>query len=137
MKSISIFLIVPLLTLSACAPSTDMIQHGNEMIQLTQTYKFFGSNVVERTKCVNGELVNGFCPPDRHPSSAGAITQGPGTEVAKMAILGGAILGGAAILSQANASRMTSSVTQNASPFSDSHISTQYLNGQVPPWLLK
>lgn len=99
MKSISILLIVPLLTLSACLPSTDMIQHGNERIQFTQTYNWFGQNIVERTKCANGQLVNGYCPPDPHPTSAAALNPAPGVEVVKAVLGSAAIVGGAWLLS--------------------------------------
>jgi hypothetical protein len=134
MKTIAAVLLVVLV--AACAPQTIMVQHGNEFIQVTQTYGLFGTNVVERTKCAQGALVNGFCPAEKSADYSHMYAEGPGKDLAKSVILGGAIVGGMMAL-RPNDSRMTQSVTQNASPFGGSHISTQYLNGQVPPWLLQ
>lgn len=120
-------LVVICLMVSACAPQTKMVQHGNEWIQVTQTYGLFGTNVVERSKCAQGELVNGFCPAERKPDYSHMYAEGPGKEIAKSVILGGAILGGAALL-RANDVRMTQSVTGNL-PI---RTSTLLINGVIP-----
>jgi hypothetical protein len=109
-----------------CAPSTQMVQHGNEYIQVTQTYGLFGSNVVERSKCAQGELVNGFCPAEKRADYSHTYAQGPGEGIVKATIIGGAILGGAALI-RPNDARMTQSVTgslsQNASTLSNGPVS--------------
>ena len=123
MKLITLFLCASTLFLSACSPSTQMVQHGNEWLQVTQTYGLFGINVLERTKCAQGELVNGFCPPDKYPSSMHATAEGPGKDIAKAMIYGGALVGGLAIL-RPNDVRMTQSATGGSSGIGPNHIST-------------
>ena len=128
MKTIAVGLLAVMV--AACSPMTNMIQHGNEWIQVTQTYGLFGVNVVERTKCAQGSLVNGFCPAEKNADYSHTYAEGPGKEIAKSVILGGAIVGGVALLPRSvNDNRMTQSVTGNL-PI---NTSTLVLNGVVPP----
>jgi hypothetical protein len=112
---------------TACAPSTQMVQHGNEWVQVTQTYGLFGSNVVERSKCAQGELVNGFCPAERKADYSHTYAKGPGAEIASSLIIGGAIVGGAALI-RPNDARMTQSVTGGT-------VFASTLNGTAIPGL--
>jgi hypothetical protein len=120
-------IIVVYALLAACAPSTQMVQHGNEWVQVTQTYGLFGSNVVERSKCAQGELVNGFCPAERKPDYSHMYAKGPGAEIASSLIIGGAVVGGAALI-RPNDARMTQSVTGGT-------VFASTLNGTAIPGL--
>jgi hypothetical protein len=48
--------------LSACSPNTEIVQHGNIKIQMTQTQNQWADNMVAVTTCEQFE--NGFCPKD-------------------------------------------------------------------------
>ena len=115
------------LILVACSPQTHMVQHGNEWVQVTQTYGLFGTNVVERSKCAQGELVNGFCPAERKADYSHMYAKGPGAEIASSLIIGGAIVGGAALI-RPNDARMTQSVTGGT-------VFASTLNGTAIPGL--
>lgn len=118
---------VLLLLLAACAPSTDLIQHGNEWVQVTQTYRLFGHNVVERTKC--DTLYNGFCPADAQPSSSHAVVEAPGPGIIKTGMLVGGFITGMAMLAQAEGTTVTQTQTTTGSPV---RTSTLLINGPVP-----
>jgi hypothetical protein len=126
----AVIVTVLIATVAACAPSTQMVQHGNEWVQVTQTYGLFGSNVVERSKCAQGELVNGFCPAERKADYSHTYAKGPGAEIVSATILGGAILGGAALI-RPNDARMTQSVTGSVAG-SPIRTSTLLINAPVP-----
>lgn len=60
MAVVTRFLVGSTLFLVACAPSTDLVQHGNKYLQVTQTHNQWADNIVAVTPC--DKLYNGFCP---------------------------------------------------------------------------
>ena len=53
-------LVFCMLMLAGCMPTTDMIQHGNKRIQVTDMRNQWHDNVIAVTECA--ELDNGYCP---------------------------------------------------------------------------
>lgn len=125
-----------LLLLSACAPVVQVHKMGNEYIQDAHSRNWWGPNWQRVTYC--WKLQDGYCPKDdTRVETANSIgMDSPGQKMA-VAAAGAAPLGlGMGLgLAYQNVGRMTQSVEAN--PFSKSAISTQYINGQVPSWLVK
>jgi hypothetical protein len=122
--------------IAACAPVVDVYKMGNEYIQDAHSRNFWAPNWQRVTYC--WKLENGYCPKeDTRVEVASQIgMNAPGRDAAVIAA--GSVPLSLAFglgLSQANAGRMTQSV--NSQPYAGSTISTQYINGQVPAWLLK
>ena len=82
------------LLLAACAPATDLIQHGNTRIQFTQTQNQWGENITAVTQCA--QLENGFCPKDAPTQFV--VTSGKLPGLVSAGMQAGAVLGGSVII---------------------------------------
>jgi hypothetical protein len=119
MSVVTLFLVGSTLFLSACAPSTDLVQHGNEWVQVSQPYNLWGSNAVTVTRC--GKLYNGFCP-EGSPTET-VIIAGPMPGLLGAGLTSAAVLGGSAIIAD-GLKGSKSSVTQKNSNRNDVRAST-------------
>lgn len=71
------FFVFALCILAACAPHSEMIQHGNEKILFTQTQNVWADNVLLTTPC-KPLLRNGACDPDGPTQMTTATGKGAG-----------------------------------------------------------
>ena len=88
------YLVLSAVLLSGCSPMTQMVQHGNDWIQISQSANLWDSNAVVVTKCK--ELDNGFCP-EGSPTEV-VVMNGPMPGIAGAGVQGVAMLGSAAII---------------------------------------
>ena len=109
------------LTLAGCIPQTQMIQDGHEWIQLTQTYNFWGANVVKETHCRQTELKDGFCWKAGHQAST--IVEAPGVRLTGAALSSAAMVSSAGLLMHGLKNQPVSQPAQ-MQVFPNSHVST-------------
>lgn len=109
------------LLLSACVPQTQMIQDGHSWVQLTQSYNFWGANVVKETHCRQTELKDGFCWQPNGENARSLITEAPGPKLTGAVLTSAAIIGGAGLLMHG---QMNQPVPQQASPVGPVNVST-------------
>lgn len=105
--------------LGGCANSMDLIQHGNEWVQVSQPYNLWGSNAVTVTRC--DKLYNGFCPAGSPAETV--VVAGPMPGLLGAGLTSAAILGGSAIIAD-GLKGSKSSVTQKNSNRNDVRAST-------------
>ena len=65
------------LLLAACAPHSEMIQHGNQKVLFTQTQNIWADNAILVTPC-KVALANGQCDPDGPTQITTATGKGAG-----------------------------------------------------------
>jgi len=107
------------LILAGCLPSTDLVRHGNQNLQFTQTYNQWADNIIAVTPC--DVLDNGYCPKDA-PTQI-VVMPGKMPSLVGAGIQAGAVLGGSAIIAGGlKASKST--VTQKNSNRNDVRAST-------------
>lgn len=83
-----------LLVLSACTAQTQLLQHGNSWVQVSQTTNQWDSNAVVVTVC--DTLQNGFCP-ESAPSQI-VVMNGPMPGIAGAGVSSAAMLGSAFVI---------------------------------------
>ena len=98
-----------MLLVSACAPSSEMIQHGNQKVLLTQTRNGWDDNAVLVTPCKN-TLHNGTCDPEGDTRIV--IMSGKLPTLVGAGIQGVAMVGSAALVADGlKKSKSTTNVT--------------------------
>lgn len=125
-----------LLLVTACGPIIEVTKIGHEYVQDAHSRKWWGPNWQRVTYC--WKLQDGYCP--KEDTRVEVVNQiampAPGAQMAIAAV--GSLplaLGVGLGLSHMQAARMTQSVVSQ--PYAGSAISTQYINGQIPSWLVK
>ena len=96
-----------MLLVSACAPASEMVQHGNQKILFTQTQNQWADNVILVTPC-KAVLVNGQCDPDGPTQMSTAsgklpgVVSGTGGAVTSALIIRDGIIKGKSNVTQRN-----------------------------------
>ena len=108
------------LSVAACAPASEMVQHGNQKILFTQTQNQWADNVILVTPC-KAALVNGQCDPDGPTQVSTASGKLPG-------VVGGAggTVAGALILRDGLV-KGKPRVNNSNSNTTNEHFSTKYV----------
>jgi hypothetical protein len=113
------WMLVIAVLVAGCAPSTDIIQHGNKKLQLTQTYNQWADNIVAVTEC--DKLYNGYCP-DSAPTQI-VVMSGKLPGVVGAGLTSAAMLGSAAIIND-GLKGSKSKINQNNTNRNDVRAST-------------